>query len=41
MKTSYGAGLRLHTDKSVFFRFDTGFGGGEGVRFFLKFGPSF
>jgi outer membrane protein assembly factor BamA len=41
MKASYGAGLRLHTDNSVFFRFDTGFGGGEGVRFFLKFGPSF
>lgn len=41
MKTLYGAGIRIHTDKSVFFRFDVGTGGGEGVRYFLKFGPSF
>ena len=41
MKTSFGLGLRINTDKNVFFRFDIGTGGGEGVRYFLKFGPSF
>jgi hypothetical protein len=41
MKTSVGAGLRVHTDKNVVFRFDVGTGGGEGMRLFLKFGPSF
>jgi hypothetical protein len=41
MKTSFGAGLRINTDKHVFFRFDVGTGGGEGVRYFVKFGPSF
>lgn len=41
LKTSYGIGLRAGTEDRVFVRLDIGTGGGEGTRFFFKFGPSF
>jgi outer membrane protein assembly factor BamA len=41
LKTSYGAGFRFNTYKSVFLRFDVAAGGREGTRMFLKFGPAF
>ena len=40
LKTSYGIGFRFNTSKSVFLRFDIGFGH-EGPRRFLKFGHVF
>jgi outer membrane protein assembly factor BamA len=40
LKTSYGVGFRFNTSKSVFLRFDIGFGH-EGPRRFLKFGHVF
>ncbi len=41
LKTSYGMGVRVHTGRRVFLRIDVGAGGGEGVRLFIKLGPSF
>jgi outer membrane protein assembly factor BamA len=41
LETSYGIGARVNTDSRVFFRFDIGTGGNEGVHAFMKFGPSF
>jgi outer membrane protein assembly factor BamA len=41
MKTSYGIGIRGGTEDRIFIRMDIGTGGGEGTRFFFKFGPSF
>jgi hypothetical protein len=41
LRTSYGVGFRAGTDDRVFLRMDIGTGGGEGVRVFFKFGPSF
>lgn len=41
MKTGYGVGFRIHTRTQTFARFDFGFGGGEGMRVFMRLGPSF
>jgi outer membrane protein assembly factor BamA len=41
LKTSYGIGVRAGTEERTFVRIDVGTGGGEGVRVFFKFGPSF
>ena len=41
LRTSYGFGLRVNSDKTVFARLDFGFGGGEGRQIFFKLGPSF
>ena len=41
LKTGYGFGVRAGNDNRSFGRLDVGFGGGEGVRVFLKFSPSF
>jgi outer membrane protein assembly factor BamA len=40
MKTDYGLGFRFGTRENVVLRFDIGFGG-EGTRYFVKFGPVF
>jgi len=40
VKTDYGIGFRLGTRANVMMRFDIGLGG-EGPRYFLKFGPAF
>ena len=41
MKNAYGIGFRFNTAKTVLFRVDIGFGGGEGIRYFFKFSPAF
>jgi outer membrane protein assembly factor BamA len=41
MKTGYGFGVRVHSEKQTFARLDFGTGGGEGWQIFLKLGPSF
>lgn len=41
MRTSYGGGVRIKSEKAVFARLDVGTGGGEGTRVFMKFGKSF
>jgi hypothetical protein len=41
LKNAYGIGFRFNTAKSVLFRVDIGFGGGEGTRYFFKFSPAF
>lgn len=41
MKTGYGFGVRVHSDKQTFARLDFGTGGGEGWQIFVKLGPSF
>jgi outer membrane protein assembly factor BamA len=41
MKNAYGLGLRFNNYKSVFYRIDLGFGGGEGVHYFFKFSKAF
>ncbi len=41
MKTGYGFGVRVHSEKQTFARIDIGTGGGEGWQMFFKFGPSF
>jgi outer membrane protein assembly factor BamA len=38
LKKGYGAGVRFGSKKQQFGRLDFGFGGGEGMRTFLKFG---
>jgi outer membrane protein assembly factor BamA len=40
MKTDYGLGFRFGTRDNVVLRFDIGLGG-EGTRYFVKFGPVF
>jgi hypothetical protein len=41
MKTGYGFGFRVHTNRQTFARLDFGTGGGEGWQMFLKLVPSF
>jgi outer membrane protein assembly factor BamA len=41
LKNAYGIGLRFNSYKSVWFRIDIGFGGGEGVKPFFKFSKAF
>jgi hypothetical protein len=41
LKRGYGFGIRVHSMTQTFARFDVGTGGGEGLRMFLKLGPSF
>jgi outer membrane protein assembly factor BamA len=41
LKTSYGVGFRAVVENRTVIRMDVGTGGGEGVRVFFKFGPSF
>lgn len=41
LRHGYGAGLRFHSDKQTFARFDVGTGGGEGWRMFLQLAPTF
>lgn len=42
LKTSYGFGVRVHSDSRTFVRLDFGFGSNEGSRVFFKlFSPSF
>ena len=41
MKKAYGIGFRFNSYKTVFFRTDIGFGGGEGVKTFFKFSKAF
>jgi hypothetical protein len=41
LKTGYGFGFRVHSDKQTFARIDFGTGGGEGWQIFLKLGPRF
>jgi outer membrane protein assembly factor BamA len=37
----YGIGFRFNTYKAVFMRFDIGFGGNEGVKYYFKFSRAF
>lgn len=41
LKHAYGLGFRFNTYKAVFLRFDIAAGGGEGLRYFLKFSNVF
>jgi hypothetical protein len=41
LKNAYGIGFRFNTARTVLFRVDVGFGGGEGIRYFFKFSPAF
>ena len=41
VKNAYGIGFRFNTYKTVLFRVDIGFGGGEGVKYFFKFSKAF
>jgi len=41
IKNAYGIGFRFNTYKTVLFRVDIGFGGGEGVNYFFKFSKAF
>ncbi len=41
LKNAYGIGFRFNTARSVLFRVDIGFGGGEGIRYFFKFSTAF
>jgi hypothetical protein len=41
LKNAYGIGFRVNSYKTVFFRLDIGFGGGEGVKTFFKFSKAF
>jgi outer membrane protein assembly factor BamA len=41
LKHAYGLGFRFNTYKTVFLRFDIAAGGGEGVRYFLKYSNAF
>lgn len=41
LKTGYGFGVRVHSDKQTFARIDFGTGGGEGWQVFVKLGPRF
>jgi len=41
LKHGYGLGFRLNTYKNVFFRFDIGTGGGEGVHYYVKYSRVF
>ena len=41
LKNAYGIGFRFNTYKTILFRVDIGFGGGEGVKTFFKFSKAF
>jgi hypothetical protein len=41
LENAYGIGFRFNTYKTVLFRVDLGFGGGEGVKYFFKFSKAF
>ena len=41
LKHGYGFGVRVHSNRETFARFDVGGGGGEGWRAFLKLGAGF
>jgi hypothetical protein len=41
LENAYGIGFRFNTYKSVLFRVDVGFGGGEGTQYFFKFSKAF
>jgi hypothetical protein len=41
MKRGYGIGFRFNTAKAVLFRLDIATGGGEGVRYLMKFSKMF
>lgn len=41
LENAYGIGFRFNTYKSVLFRVDIGFAGGEGVKYFFKFSKAF
>lgn len=41
LKRGYGIGFRFHSAKAVFFRFDIAGGGGEGMRYLMKFSKMF
>ena len=41
LRTSYGGGLRVKSEKTVFARLDVATGGGEGTHVYMKFGKSF
>ena len=41
LKHGYGFGVRVHSNRQTFARFDIGGGGGEGWRAFLKLGSAF
>ncbi len=41
LENAYGIGCRFNTYKSVLFRVDLGFGGGEGTQYFFKFSKAF
>jgi outer membrane protein assembly factor BamA len=41
LKNAYGIGFRFNTFRSVWYRIDIGFGGGEGVKAFFKFSKAF
>jgi outer membrane protein assembly factor BamA len=41
LRTSYGGGVRVKTEKTVFARLDVAGGGGEGTQVLLKFGKPF
>ncbi len=41
LKRGYGIGFRFNTSKAVFFRLDIAAGGGEGMRYLLKFSKMF
>jgi outer membrane protein assembly factor BamA len=40
-RSGWGVGLRFNTNRAIFLRTDVGFGGTEGPRLFVKFGPAF
>jgi Omp85 superfamily domain len=41
LQNAYGVGFRFNTYRTVLFRVDIGFGGGEGVKYFFKFSKAF
>ena len=41
VENAYGIGFRFNTYKSVLYRVDIGFGGGEGTKYFFKFSKAF
>jgi outer membrane translocation and assembly module TamA len=41
LKRGYGIGFRFNTAKAVLFRLDIATGGGEGVRYLMKFSKMF
>jgi outer membrane protein assembly factor BamA len=41
LENAYGIGFRFNTYKTVLFRVDLGLGGGEGIKYFVKFSKAF